>query len=283
MQSIRNKLAGKVSKLALSREPEAQHPANLTDYEDRAFCQVEIETIKPNPHQPRKYFDPEALKELAQSIKEKGVLQPVIIRKDASGMIHLVAGERRLRASKMAGLTKIPAILTKDNPAEIAIIENLQRQDLSPIEESEAFGRMVDEYQYTQEKLALVVGKAKSTISELLSLNKLPETIKDEVRRAEHYPRRLLVEIAKQKTPEAMLSLFNQIKAGGLKSEKVREVVRKPQERQLRSPLAVTFDRITSLTKNLRKLDLSGLSGQEKASLKAEIDKLYSYLSKLSL
>lgn len=282
MDAIRKKLLGKATKLALPREPIAGHPANLTDYTNGTFCQVELHQIQPNPDQPRKYFDPEALQELAQSIEQKGVLQPVIIRRDSAGTIHLVAGERRFRAAKMAGLTKIPAILTKDNPEEIAIIENLQRQDLSPIEEAEAFGQMITKHGYTQDKLALVVGKAKSTISELLSLNRLPEEIKEEVRRAEHYPRRLLVEVAKQKTPEAMLSLFGQIKAGSLKSAEVRQLVRKPAERVPRTPLVVTIERISDLAKNLKKLDLVALTAADRATLKAHIENLQTELEKLS-
>jgi hypothetical protein len=116
----------------------------------------------------------------------------------------------------------------------------------------------------------------------MLSLNRLPEQIKDEIRRAEQYPRRLLVEIAKQKNSEAMLSLFNQIKEGSLKSGQVRQLVRKPSERSARTPLAVTVERISALAKNLKKLDLSALTAGEKTNLKAQLDKLQTELEKLS-
>jgi ParB family chromosome partitioning protein len=229
--------------------------------------------ISPNPYQPRKHFDPERLAELSESIKKKGVLQPVIIRKGDGGEVFLVAGERRLRAAKMAGLEKIPAILTKGNPAEIALIENLQRENLSPVEEAEALARMAEEFYYTQEQLAAVVGKARSTITETLSINKLPEAIKEECRRADIYPRRLLVEIAKQETPEEMTALFARVKEGGLKSDQVRTIARK-QERTERAPLIITLDKVSALLKSLGKLELERLNQDEKIHLMTALQEL---------
>lgn len=279
MPSIRDKLAKKKSKLAQPQEKLEDHPADLNDFQEGGFYQVDPGVIFPNPHQPRKYFDPEKLTELSESIKQKGVLQPIIIRRQ-SGNIYLVAGERRLRAAKMAGLEKIPAILTKGNPAEIALIENLQRENLSPVEEAEALGRMAEEYDYTQDQLAMIIGKAKSTISETLSLNRLPETIKEEVRRAEQYPRRLLVEIAKQKTPAEMIDLFERVKERGLKSDQVRAVARK-QERIERAPLAITLDKIQALSKNLDRLDLERLNQDEKIHLMSMLQELKESIGKI--
>ena len=219
MPTARDKLASKTTKLATTPERLEDHPANLNNYQDGSFFHVDVDLILPNPDQPREFFDEKSLNELAASIKKKGVLQPVIIRKTDDAQIFLVAGERRLKAAKIAGLEKIPAIITKGNPAEIALIENLQREDLKPIEEAEALGRMIEEHGYTQETLVQVLGKAQSTISEVLSLNRLPESIKDEVRQTNAFPRRLLVEIAKQKTPDKMLALFTAAKGGNLKSD----------------------------------------------------------------
>jgi ParB family chromosome partitioning protein len=216
MTTARDKLATKKTKLASIQTHLEDHPANLNNYQDGSFYHVDISLILPSPDQPRKFFDKESLNELAVSIRQKGVLQPVIIRKDDKGNIFLVAGERRLKAAKIAGLDKIPAIITKGNPAEIALIENLQREDLKPIEEAEALNRMIVEYGYTQDKLAQVLGKAKSTVSEIMSLSRLPNAIKNEVRRAELFPRRLLVEIAKQNTEEKMTALFARIKENNL-------------------------------------------------------------------
>ena len=273
MPTSREKLAKKQSKLARPQQPMEDHPADVNDYQDGGFFRIDVELIAPNPYQPRKHFDPERLEELSQSIKQKGVLQPVIIRRDDDGAIFLVAGERRLRAAKMAGLEKIPAMLTKGNPAEIALIENLQRENLSPMEEAEALAHMAEEYEYTQDQLAVIIGKAKSTISETMSLNRLPESIKEEVRRAEQYPRRLLVEIAKQNTPEEMQALFERVKEGGLKSDKVREITRK-REHFERAPLAITLDKASALLKSLAKLELERLNQDEKIHLMTVLQEL---------
>ena len=279
MPSVREKLAQRKSKLTQPQEPIEDHPADVNDYQDGGFFRVDVELVKPNPYQPRKTFDPEKLAELSQSIQKKGVLQPVIIRRDEAGEIYLVAGERRLRAAKMAGLEKIPAILTKGNPAEIALIENLQRENLSPVEESEALARMAEEFEYTQEQIALVVGKARSTITESLSLNRLPESIKEECRRADIYPRRLLVEIAKQETPEEMIALFARVKEGGLKSDQVRAVTRK--QRVERAPLAITLDKVSALSNSLSKLDLDPLNQDEKIHLMSVLQELRQTITKI--
>jgi len=229
MASIRDKLAQKKSKLAQPKQNSEDHPANIGHVEDGAFFNVDPEIISPNPNQPRKYFDEVALQELAESIKQTGVIQPIIIRKDAENII-LVAGERRLRASKMAGLSKIPCILTKGNPIEIALIENLQRENLNPIEESEALHLMIEEYNYTQQDLAHVIGKGRSTITETLSLNRLPAKIKDECRRADTVSRRVLVEVAKRENHTEMINLFTQIKNNKLTSDDVRKITRRKKE-----------------------------------------------------
>ena len=281
MASIRDKLAGKKSKLAMAPDSRQDHPANLNDYKEGTFYTVDIAIINPDPEQPRKYFNSAALEELSQSIQQKGVLQPVIIRRDEAGQVVLVAGERRLKAASLAGLEKIPCILTKGNPLEISIIENLQRENLRPIEEAEALSRMVEEHGYTQDKLAFVIGKAKSTVSETISLNRLPDTIKEEVRRAEpqeaeKYPRRLLVEIAKQETPEAMINLFNQTKEGKLKSEQVRDIARKRQteEKTPRTVAAIALDRTQTLNTYLSKVDFASVEQGQKAQLIMELQSL---------
>lgn len=279
--SIRDKLTGKTTKLAEERQKTEDHPAKLHNYKDGDFFSVEVGQIVPNPDQPRKYFDEQALEELSHSIKQNGVLQPVIIRFGQDGKIYLVAGERRYRAAKMAGLEKIPAVFTTGNSAEIALIENLQREDLTPVEESEALARMIEEYNYTQEKLALVVGKARTTITEALSLNKLPDQIKNECRRADNYPRRLLVEVAKQKTPEDMLSLFNQIKNNNLKSTKVREITRKHTDKPQRTPAAIVLEKAMNLNNNLSKLDISTVEEQEKTQLLTELHGLKKVIEKI--
>jgi ParB family chromosome partitioning protein len=147
-------------------------------------AEILIDDIVPNRLQPRKFFDDEKLEELVFSIQEKGVLQPVIVQKGKGNHYELVVGERRWRASKKAGLKKIPAIVRDVSDAEsleIAIIENIHRQDLNPIEEAEAYSQLANEFGLTQEKLAKRLGKNRTTITNTLRLLKLPHAVKEDM------------------------------------------------------------------------------------------------------
>ena len=146
------------------------------------ILRIPIEQIEPNPHQPRQNFDEDALGELAESIKEKGLLQPVSVRRFGSGY-QLVAGERRLRASKSAGLAVIPAIIfdvTSDQEMmELSLVENVQREDLNPIEEAKAYRSLIDDCFLTQEEVAKRVGKDRSSVANTLRLLALAEGVRD--------------------------------------------------------------------------------------------------------
>ncbi|MBT3365724.1 MAG: ParB/RepB/Spo0J family partition protein [Nitrospina sp.] len=142
-----------------------------------------IDEISPNRFQPRKYFDNDKLEELVTSIREYGVLQPVVVQKAESGY-ELVVGERRWRASKKVGLKKIPAVIREVSDAqalELAIIENIHRQDLNPIEEAEAYSRLSDEFALTQEMIAKKVGKSRTAVANTLRLLKLSRNIKEDL------------------------------------------------------------------------------------------------------
>ena len=142
---------------------------------------IDINRIFPGDQQPRKTFKSDSLKELAASIKEKGILQPIIISRVGDGTFRVVAGERRWRAAGLAGMKKIPAlikdIVSKDS-LEIALIENLQREDLNPVETAEAFHRLMTDHNLTQENLSIKVGKDRATVANYLRLLKLPAEIK---------------------------------------------------------------------------------------------------------
>ncbi|MBQ9236074.1 MAG: ParB/RepB/Spo0J family partition protein [Alphaproteobacteria bacterium] len=144
---------------------------------------VAIKDIFVSPLQPRKEFDADAIKALAASIKEKGVLQPLIVRRSTSqGGYELIAGERRLRASKEAGLSEVPVIikeLSDSEVLEIALVENLLRENLSPIEEADAYQKLIDNFSHTQEKIAEIVGKSRSYIANTLRLLTLPAEVKN--------------------------------------------------------------------------------------------------------
>lgn len=143
------------------------------------IIEVNIDELRANPYQPRKIFNDESLNDLAASIKEHGVFQPIIIKKSIKGY-EIIAGERRVRASKMAGLTKIPAIirnLNDEQMMEIALLENLQRENLSAIEEAVAYKTMLEKLNLTQEELAIKVGKSRSHVTNILGLLRLPKEV----------------------------------------------------------------------------------------------------------
>jgi ParB family chromosome partitioning protein len=279
MPSIREKLAEKRTKLAAPRGLVEEHPADPNHFPEGMLILVPVDEILPNPQQPRQYFDPDSLEELAESIKERGVLQPILVRRDEAGKIVLVAGERRLRAARMAGLERVPAVVTGGNEAEIALIENLQREDLKPVEEAEALWRMMKEHGYTHEQLARVIGKARTTVTETLSLVRLPEEIREECRRADSYPRRLLVEIAKLPTQEEMIRLFTRVRDGRLKSEGVRDITR---AREVNTPGQSPLVRqVRGLIKRLERTRVERISEEERAELFRALRRLRGILEDL--
>ena len=151
-------------------------------HEDPYKYELKISDLIPDKDQPRKHIDEATLVELKNSIEKHGVLQPILFRKDDKGKLIIVSGERRYQASKLAGKETIPAIFITDDAREIALVENLLRLDLNPIEEAEALESLKAEKKYTLNQLSAVIGKAPSTISEILSLNNLPTRIKNKCR-----------------------------------------------------------------------------------------------------
>lgn len=147
------------------------------------IVEVPISELMSNPYQPRKIFDEDALKELASSIKEHGVFQPIIVKKSVKGY-NIIAGERRAKASQLAGLTKIPAIIrdfSDDEMMQVALLENLQREDLSAIEEAKAYKSIIESLRITQDELAKKLGKSRSHITNMLGLLRLPLSVQDMV------------------------------------------------------------------------------------------------------
>ena len=154
--------------------------AENTSDKEKTISTLKISLVDPKSDQPRKYFDKDALEELASSIAENGLLQPILVREYGEGRYQIIAGERRFRACKLAGLSEIPAIiLDRDNKAaaQIALIENIQREDLNPLEEAMAYKSLKDEYDMTQEELSERIGKSRSAIANSIRLLDLPEAI----------------------------------------------------------------------------------------------------------
>jgi ParB family chromosome partitioning protein len=189
---------------------------------------VPIEQISPNPEQPRKRFDPEDLNDLANSIKEKGVIQPLIVRRRVDGTFEIVAGERRWRASQMAKLHELPVIVrefTDVEVLEVAIIENIQRADLNSIEEAAGYRQLMDRFGHTQEKMAEALGKSRSHIANLLRLLNLPDSVLEMVRGGE-----LTAGHARALVPaDDPVRLAKQIIAGGLSVRAAEALVKKSQ------------------------------------------------------
>ena len=150
---------------------------------DYFFCDIDL--IRPNRYQPRQGFADEELGELRNSIKEQGILQPLLIRKDENGY-ELIAGERRLRAAKLAGLSQVPVVIKKISDSqllEMSIVENIQRENFNPIEEADAYHRLIEEFNLTQDQAANRVGKSRSAVANFLRLRQLPDPIKDSIRK----------------------------------------------------------------------------------------------------
>lgn len=166
-------------KQALGKGLKAFFPEDFGILKDEKFVDLDVDSLRPNPLQPRQDFDPEALDELASSIKESGILQPLVVVPEGS-QYKIVVGERRWRAAQKIGLTKIPAIvrqLSEKEQIEASLVENLQRKDLNPIEVAYAYQRLIQELNYTQEGLAEKVGKDRTSVANFIRLLKLPPEV----------------------------------------------------------------------------------------------------------
>jgi ParB family chromosome partitioning protein len=189
-----------------------------SELERNLVQEIPIAQIHPNPYQPRRVFDEDSLRELADSIRQVGVLQPIIVRQDGIEEYTLVAGERRLRAAQMAGLESIPAIVrtpSEQQMLEMALIENLQREDINPMDAALAYKHLMDEFGLTQEQVAIRVGKSVPAISNTLRLLQLPAYIQDSIRNgliSEGHGRALLM----VKDPVQQRQLWQQITTDGL-------------------------------------------------------------------
>ncbi len=184
---------------------------------------IDIDRVEPNPHQPRKNFGD--LSEMVASIKEKGVLEPILVRAIEGGRFEIIAGERRYQASKIAGLRHLPAIeVDVDNRGmlEISLIENLQRKDLTPFEEAGAIQRLCDQFRYTHEEIARKLGKSRTVITEALSLNRMPEAVQERCRQADIESKSMLLQIVRQDSEDAMHKLVDKITGEGITREQAR-------------------------------------------------------------
>lgn len=236
----------------LGKGLEALIPQLSADEHD-AITEIPIDELRPNPYQPRRVFDDASLAELANSIREHGVVQPIIVRKGIKGY-DIVAGERRWRAAKLAGLTKIPAVVkafTEEQVMEIALIENLQREDLNPIEIAQAYQKLMETFNLTQEELAQKVGKSRPHVANFLRLLTLPKAIQDDVSRGTlsmGHARALLgveddvmrMELAKQAVRERWS--VRELEARVQRLRKARETARAKRAKPVHDPVVARYE-----------------------------------------
>lgn len=196
---------------------------------DVQVLQVPLSKIVPNPYQPRKEFESEALSELADSIRQYGVLQPLLVAPGKDGTYILIAGERRLRASIMAGLGTVPVIVseyTTQQIAEIALIENLQRKDLHYLEEAEGYEKLVNTFHLTQESMAIRVGKKQSTIANKLRLLRLPVSVRNKLHDSKLTERHARV-LLKLENEETQMAVLQKVLKGNLNVRQTEALVEK--------------------------------------------------------
>jgi ParB family transcriptional regulator, chromosome partitioning protein len=243
------------------------------------LLELKLAQLCPNPDQPRQTLDQEALHELAASIEKHGLIQPITVKEHSGeeGVFIVVAGERRWRAHELLNRETIFAILTTGNPDEIAIIENLQREDLNPIEESAALLRLMERHNYTQTELGQVIGKAQNTVSALLRLNDLPDRIKAEYPTSDKISKSVLIDIARLKSAEDQLKLWKQAQSGSLTVRATRQKKEQGEVRDVQTPTQRLISTGRSFIKKLKKTQRDDVLAnrdqyQELLDLKAQFD-----------
>jgi ParB family transcriptional regulator, chromosome partitioning protein len=212
--------------VTLKMRHDAHYVESLTSYSGAAVGRmIPVEQIRPNPEQPRKALGD--LRELTESIREKGVLEPLLVRfVPREDCYYIISGERRYHAARAAGLREVPAIEKMADDAEtleIALIENIQRKDLTPFEEADGLQRLAEQFDYTHEDVAKKLGKSRSSVSETLLLRNIPEAIRKKCIEHGITAKSLLLQIAKQQTDKKMLEMFARIVQGGLTRDEARK------------------------------------------------------------
>ncbi len=217
----------------LGKGLEALIPSTGIAEETAGVREIPVEDIEPNPYQPRHRLDRESLQELAQSIREHGLIQPLVVTEgDEPGRYRIIAGERRWQAAKLAGLKSVPALVREATPRqmlEIALVENVQRADLNPLEEAEAYRYLAEEFGLTQEEIARRVGKSRAAVANTLRLLRLPDEVKTALAQgliSEGHARALLA----LPSPELQIKAMEAVLRQGLSVRQTEELVRKLQE-----------------------------------------------------
>ncbi|HXE36528.1 MAG TPA: ParB/RepB/Spo0J family partition protein [Verrucomicrobiae bacterium] len=218
--------------VTLKMRHDAHYVESLTSYSGAAVGRmIPVDQIRPNPDQPRKALGD--LRELSESIREKGVLEPLLVRfVPREDCYYIISGERRYHASRAAGLREVPCIEKMADDAEtleIALIENIQRKDLTPFEEADGLHRLATQFEYTHEDVAKKIGRARSSVTETLSLRNIPESLRKKCVEHGIISKSLLLQIARQPTEKKMIEMMHRIMQGGLTRDEARRERRDEQ------------------------------------------------------
>ncbi len=218
--------------VTLKMRHDAHYIEQLTSYSGAAVGRmIRVDEIRPNPEQPRKALGD--LRELTESVREKGVLEPLLVRFIANeGCFYIISGERRYHAARAAGLREVPCIEKSVDDAEtleIALIENIQRKDLTAFEEADGLHRLATQFEYTHEDMAKKIGRARSSVTETLSLRNIPESLRKKCIETGVTSKSLLLQIARQPTEKKMAEMLHRILQGGLTRDEARRERREEQ------------------------------------------------------
>lgn len=249
------------------------------------ISEIDIDKIEPNPNQPRKYFDEASLQELATSIQTRGLLQPILVRVGEGDAYIVVAGERRYRAHKLLNRATIAAIITSGDSEEIALIENMQRENLTPIEEAEGVRRLIESHGYTHEEAARVIGKARNTVTSLLKILTLPGDILSECRDSNIATKSLLIELASA-PEETQREAWDALKEGRATVRSTRSAKTSEKKKEEDTPFAKAMRAVKICTRTMQSFSDSTPNHGEvesiriaKAELDAEFEKIASKFS----
>lgn len=251
-------------------------------------AQISVDKILPNPFQPRKNFDGESLEEMSRSIRQYGVIQPVTVRKISPTLYELIAGERRLRACKYAGIDRIPAIVVEmsdSDSAAAALVENLQRQDLSFLEEAEAYSSLIAVHGFTQEHIAMKLGKSQSSVANKLRLLRLPESVKlsiGENKLTERHARALLRIPSEEKQLEAIKKIcensYNVSETDAFVDKLLSEKAESKQSKKRMGMMKDVRIFMNTINRAVSVMVESGIAAEAK---KTEFDGYYEYVIKI--
>lgn len=224
---------------------------------------LRVEQVRPNPFQPREEINPQGLEELVQSIKEKGIIQPIVVRQ-AGEQYELIAGERRLRATKVLNINEIPALIkdaSDEECLELALIENIQRQNLNPIEQAKAYQYLINKFGITQERVAQIVGKARVSITNILRLLKLPHEVQQEIKAGKltFAHARVLLELEE---PSEQKELSREIIANSLSVNELENIIRRKKQKGAKR---------TKSAQDSKNPHLSAMEGQLQHSLGTKV------------